>query len=418
MISDSHPNQQKTEFACRFCHRGLEHVFADLGHTPLANSYPTSEQLVTHVIFYPLKAYVCSACFLVQVPEHQSAENIFRDDYAYFSSYSKTWLDHAARYTDMAISRFQLDKNSFVLEIASNDGYLLRNFVKQGIQVLGVDPARECAEAAQLVGVTTDVSFFDATYACSLPRKADLIVANNVFAHVPDINGFSRGLKIALAPNGHATIEFPHLLRQFQGHQFDTIYHEHFFYFSLLSSEKALACHGLQVFDVEELPTHGGSLRLFLRHAEEGGEASESVHRLRQAELAYGLDKIPTYETFQAKIQTVKHDLLRFLLQANAEGKSVVAYGAPAKGNTLLNFSGVSTDLIPFTVDLNPAKQGRYLPGVHIPIYAPQALIDAKPDYVLILPWNIKHEIIEQLSHLRQTGTRFVVAIPNLEIIE
>lgn len=402
---------------CKFCNEELRSVFADLGHTPLSNSYLTEEQLLDYEVHYPLKAYVCSSCLLVQVPEHEKAENIFRDDYAYFSSFSKTWLEHAARYAEMAIARFGLTRDSFVLEVASNDGYLLKNFVAAGIEVLGVDPARECSEAAAKVGVRTDVSFFNDAYAQTLKRKADLVVANNVFAHAPNINSFAQGFKSALAPNGYLTIECPHLMRLIEGNQFDTIYHEHFFYFSLLSSERILVKHGLQVVDVEELSTHGGSLRLIVRHAEENHAISEKVAKLRELELSHNLDKLSTYESFQARISKVKHDLLHFLLKAKAEGKLVLGYGAPAKGNTLLNFSGVARDLVSFTVDLSPFKQGKNLPGNHIPVKSPEQLCAANPDFVLILPWNIKHEIIAQLSGLRERGTKFVVAVPELEII-
>jgi hypothetical protein len=403
---------------CRFCGARLGHVFVDLGAQPLANSYLEPEHLRRPEPFYPLCVYVCGECFLVQLPEEERPDAIF-SDYAYFSSYSESWLRHARLYAEAMIERFGLGSEHQVIEIASNDGYLLRWFKDRGIPVLGIEPARNVAEAAEAAGIPTQVCFFGTETAGGLSTKADLLVGNNVLAHVPDLNDFVKGLEIALAPEGVLTMEFPHLLRLMDEDQFDTIYHEHYSYFSFLTARKVFAAHGLTVFDVEELPTHGGSLRIYARHQEDDSKPVEPrVIELLAREEAAGLGNLDAYRSFAQRVGRVKRGLLRFLIQAKEDGKSVVGYGAPAKGNTLLNYCGVRTDFLDYTVDLSPHKQGRYLPGTRIPIFTPDRIRETRPDYVLILPWNLKEEITAQMSDVRSWGGKFVVAIPEVRISE
>ncbi len=403
---------------CRFCATPLTHTFCDLGMSPLSNSYLAADELQATEPFYPLHAYVCSECFLVQLDEFASPQEIF-GNYAYFSSYSDSWLEHSKNYTQLMRSRLGLDASSQVVEIGSNDGYLLQYFVDAGISVLGVEPAVNVAAVAMDKGIPTIVKFFGIETAKEMAeagQQADLLLGNNVLAHVPDINDFVAGMAILLKPDGIITMEFPHLLQLMRNNQFDTIYHEHFSYLSLLSVEQIFARHGLQVFDVDELTTHGGSLRIYARLT--GDEpVSDSIIALRKTEADAGLSNLDTYAAFGEKAQEIRTSLLDFLNTAKRDGKRVAAYGAPAKGNTLLNYCGVRQDLIDFTVDRNPAKQGRFLPGTHLPVYAPEKLSEAKPDYVLILPWNIKDEIMDKMRHIRDWGGRFVVPIPKVEVL-
>ena len=404
---------------CRFCQHALSHSFADLGMSPLSNAYLTTDQLYRMEPFYPLHAYVCDECFLVQLEEFESPQNIF-SDYAYFSSYSDTWLKHSQEYAGKAITQFGLTGSSLVIEIASNDGYLLQYFKRADIPVLGIEPAENVAEAARKAGIPTQVDFFGKKLAGQLVdqgKQADLLIGNNVLAHVPDLNDFVAGMKILLKPEGTITLEFPHLLRLMENNQFDTIYHEHFSYFSFLTVEKVLACHGLKVFDVEELTTHGGSLRIFACHAENKEQPlRNSLAGVRRQETLAGLDHLKAYTAFAEQVRETKRALLEFLIDARRKGKSVVGYGAPAKGNTLLNYCGIGTDFLDYTVDRNPHKQGRFLPGTHIPIHAPEKISQTKPDYVLILPWNLKAEIMEQMAGIRNWGGEFVVPIPRAEV--
>lgn len=408
--------------ACRFCGAPLALSFADLGMSPPSNAYLKAEDLNRMERFYPLHAWVCEKCFLVQLEEFETPEQIFSDEYAYFSSYSDSWLAHAKAYVEMMTKRFGLGKQSFVVEIASNDGYLLQYFVAKGVPVLGVEPAANCAAAAEKKGVPSLVKFFGTRTAGELAaqgRKADLILGNNVLAHVPNLNDFVAGIAAALKPGGVVTMEFPHLLRLMLENQFDTIYHEHFSYLSLAVVQRVFAKHGLALFDVDELPTHGGSLRIYARHAANAAlPVSPKVAELLERERAAGLERADTYRSFAEQVRATKRSLLKFLIGAKEQGKSVVGYGAPAKGNTLLNYCGVRSDLLEFTVDRSPHKQGRFLPGVHIPIRAVEAIAQAKPDYVLILPWNIRDEIMEQMGGIRAWGGRFVVPIPETRVLE
>ena len=405
---------------CRFCGRTLEHLFVDLGMSPLANSYLNPAQLHKMEPFYPLRVFICADCLLVQAEEFESAEAIF-GDYAYFSSYSDSWLQHAKNYVDMAAARFGLNRQNLVVELASNDGYLLQYFDARGIPVLGIEPAANVAEAALKKGIPTKVMFFSEETARNLARdrmKADLIIGNNVLAHVPKLNDFVQGMKVLLKPDGVITMEFPHLMRLMQESQFDTIYHEHFSYFSFITVEKVFYAHGLALFDVEEFPTHGGSLRIYARHTEDrSNPIGERVIELRARERELGLDALSGYLSFSEKVQGVKHKLFNFLIQAKAEGKSVVAYGAPAKGNTLLNYCGIRSDFIDYTVDRSPHKQGHFLPGTHIPIFHPDKIIETKPDYLLILPWNLKEEVMEQMHSVRDWGGQFLVPIPEVQVL-
>jgi 2-polyprenyl-3-methyl-5-hydroxy-6-metoxy-1,4-benzoquinol methylase len=406
---------------CRFCGSQLRQVFLDLGLSPMANSYLKEEDLQQEEPRFPLRVYVCGECFLVQLEEWESPENIF-GDYAYFSSYSESWLRHAKKYVGEMIERFGIDPQSQVVEIASNDGYLLQYFVDRGIPVLGVEPARNVAVVARSRGIPTRVDFFGETTARTLRReglRADLLIGNNVLAHVPNLNDFVKGLKILLADQGVVTMEFPHLARLCAECQIDTIYHEHFSYFSFVVAEKIFAAHGLTLFDVEELPTHGGSLRIFAQHKVGGRHPiSGHVEDLRKREIDAGYADLARYLAFEERAVRTKEKLIEFLVNAKQEGKRVIGYGAPAKGNTLLNYCGVTSDLVEYTVDRSPHKQGLFLPGTRIPIYEPERINATKPDYILILPWNLQDEIISQLSFARTWGAQFVVPIPEPRIIQ
>ena len=412
--------QHNRHSGCRFCGSELQQVFLDLGLSPLANTYLKEEDLQREEPQFPLLLYVCGECLLVQLEEWESPENIF-GDYAYFSSYSESWLRHAKAYVGMMIGRFGLNADSKVVEIASNDGYLLQYFVDRGIPVLGIEPARNVAEVAQSRGIPTRVDFFGEGTACTLRReglRADLLIGNNVLAHVPSLNDFVKGLKIVLAEQGIVTMEFPHLMRLCADCQIDTIYHEHFSYFSFIAVEKIFAAHGLELFDVEELPTHGGSLRIFAQHKRGGPQlVSKRVEELRKREIKAGYGGLAGYLAFEERAVRTRAKLIEFLVTAKQAGKRVVGYGAPAKGNTLLNYCGITSDLVEYTVDRSPHKQGRFLPGTHIPIYEPERLNVTKPDYILILPWNLKDEIIGQLSFARGWGAQFVVPIPEPRIV-
>jgi hypothetical protein len=405
--------------SCRSCGTILRHTFVDLGMSPLANSYVEADRLNQMEPFYPLHARVCDECFLVQLEPAATPEHIF-SDYAYFSSYSDSWLDHARTYTDAVTRRFGLNGASRVVEIASNDGYLLQYFVAKGIPVLGIEPARNCAEAAIQRGIPTEMVFFGEAIAQDLVARnsyADLIIGNNVLAHVPDLNGFVSGLSILLAPTGVITLEFPHLMRLMEENQFDTIYHEHFSYFSLITIRKLFARHNLTVFDVEEITTHGGSLRIYACHRDDSTKlASERVADLLSKEERAGFAKLEHYLSFGEQVKETKRKFLNFLITAKDSGKCIAGYGAPAKGNTLLNYCGVGTDFIDYTVDRSPHKQGRFLPGTHIPICTPDQVRSSRPDYLLILPWNLKDEITEQMGYIREWGGRFVVPIPEVRI--
>ena len=405
---------------CRFCSARLTNTFARLGMSPLANSYIKPEDLNRKEQFYPLHVYVCSECLLVQLEPWESPKRIF-GDYPYFSSYSDTWLQHAKAYVAAVIERFTLDQQSHVVEVASNDGYLLQYFVQRGFQVLGVEPARNVAQAAKQAGVPTLASFFSARTAREIALKrlrADLLIANNVLAHVPNLNDFVRGLKIVLAPMGVLTLEFPHLMRLIEDCQIDTIYHEHFSYFSFGSAERVLAAHGLTVFDIEELPTHGGSIRIYARHTEASSPSVGCrVNAMRSQERQVGLDRLQHYLDFQDRVNETKRNILAFLIDVKRAGKRIMAYGAPAKGNTLLNFCGIRSDFIDCTVDRSPHKQHHFLPGSHIAIHSPERIKELKPDYLLILPWNLKSEIMEQTSFIRSWGGRFIVLVPRPEVI-
>jgi SAM-dependent methyltransferase len=403
------------------CGTPLRHTFVDLGNSPLCESYLTAEQCNQMEPFYPLHVYVCEKCFLVQLEEFVSPKDIFTE-YAYFSSYADSWIEHMRRYADAITDRLSLGKHSFVVEVASNDGYLLQHFVKKGIPVLGIEPAANVAKVAVEKGVPTLVKFFGEQTARELAaegKQADLICGANVLAQVPRPNDFVRGLKLLLKPGGVITIEFPHLMRLMAENQFDTIYHEHFTYLSFLSAETLFAAQGLTLFDVEELPTHGGSLRIYARHAEDKSKPmTERAAALRKREIDAGLLRLETYDGFSEQVKETKRKLLEFLIAAKRAGKKVVGYGAPGKGNTLLNYCGIRTDFIDFTVDRSPYKQGKFLPGSHIPIHAPDRLREARPDYVLILPWNFKDEIVQQLADVRAKGTRLVVPIPETRVLD
>ena len=409
-----------TAHSCRFCGTPLKHRFVDLGLTPLANSYLTAKQLAKPEPKYPLRAYVCSDCWLVQADAFVPPEDIF-SDYAYFSSYSDSWVQHARQFTMMARNRFKLDERSQVVEVASNDGYLLKHFVEAGVPVLGIEPAANVAEVARQIGVPTEARFFGRETAADLISRglaADLVIGNNVLAHVPDMNDFVGGLSAVLKPDGVVSVELPHLLQLMRNVQFDTIYHEHFYYLSLLAVEKVFAAHGLKVFDVEELPTHGGSLRVLACKETSAAHAmGPGVAKVRNDEVAAGFEQVETYEGFQGRIAPIKEGLAAFLERARQEGRKVAAYGAAAKGNTLLNFCQISTNLIEYVVDRNPHKQGHFLPGSKLPIYGPEKLAETQPDYVLILPWNIKDEVVASNNIVSSWGGRFLVAVPELAIV-
>jgi hypothetical protein len=404
---------------CRFCAAPLRQTFVDLGMSPLCESYLAPAQLNQRESFYPLHVYVCGGCFLVQLEAYVAAEEIF-SDYAYFSSYSDSWVEHARRYCMQMIDRLRLGRDSRVIELASNDGYLLQHFVTRGIPCLGIEPAANVAAVAEAKGIATRVEFFGVEAARRLAQRgeqADLLLGNNVLAQVPDLNDFVAGMKIALGARGMITVEFPHLLALMAENQFDTIYHEHFSYFSLTTTARIFAAHGLTVCDVEELPTHGGSLRVYARHAEyEAEPVSAQVSALLAREEAAGVQDLASYASFAEQVRETKRKLLSFLIEAKRQGRSIVGYGAPGKGNTLLNYCGIREDFLDYTVDRSPHKQGKFLPGTHIPIYAPEKIAETRPDYVLILPWNLRAEIMEQMAHVRDWGGKFVVPIPEARV--
>ena len=404
---------------CRSCAAVLRHVFVDLGTTPLCESYVSAECYHEPEPVYPLRAYVCASCFLVQLEALVAAEAIFTE-YAYFSSYSDSWVRRAERYAEMVMARFGFDDDSLVVEVGSNDGYLLQHFVARGVPVLGVDPAANVAAAARARDVPTLVRFFGAATARELTeqgRGADLIAANNVLAQVPDLHDFLTGVALLLKPHGVATVEVPHLMRLMEENQFDTIYHEHYSYFSFLAAQRIFTQHGLRCFDVEELPTHGGSLRIYACHAEDATRPTRpAIAELERRERAAGLDHLECYAGFAERVKETKRSILEFLIDAKRRGRRVAGYGAPGKGNTLLNYCGVRTDFIDYTVDRNPYKQGKFLPGTRIPIYAPERIAETRPDYVFVLPWNLKDEIVEQMRGIRAWGGRFVIPIPTLVV--
>lgn len=408
---------------CRFCKTELEHVFIDLINSPASNSFLTAEQLNEPETFYPLKVYTCHQCFLVQVDEYKKSDAIFDSNYVYFSSYSTSWLQHASNYADKMTERFGYNEGSQVIEIASNDGYLLQYFLQKGIKVMGIEPTANTAEVAMAKGIKTVVEFFGVELADRLHNhwdvKADLLLGNNVLAHVPDIVDFVGGMKIILAENGVITMEFPHLMQLVDNNQFDTIYHEHFSYLSFYTVKQIFESQGLEMFDVEELPTHGGSLRIYAKHKEDSSkEISANVAAVLKKETDKGLNGLAYYDHFQQKALKVKLDLTQFLIDQKRAGKKVAAYGAAAKGNTLLNYCGIKNDLISFVVDANPHKQNKFLPASHIPVVNEAHLKEAKPDFVIILPWNLKDEITQQLAYIKEWGGKFVVPIPSLQIIE
>jgi len=404
---------------CRFCKTELRHTFVDLGMSPLCESYLRPDQLNQMEAFYPLHVFVCDRCFLVQLQEYVNPENIFVE-YAYFSSFSDSWLEHCRDYTGQMTERFGLNPQSLVVEVASNDGYLLQYFVEKKIPVLGIEPAANVAKVAVERGVPTLTQFFGTRLATELARdgkQADLLAGNNVLAQVPDLCDFVAGMKILLKPNGVLTLEFPHLLRLMESKQFDTIYHEHFSYFSFLTAEKIFAAFGLVLFDVEELATHGGSLRIFGRHQEDSSKpVTQRVIAMRELEQRAGLMQVESYRSFAEMVKRTKQELLQQLIEIKKARKSIVAYGAPGKGNTLLNYCGIGTDFLDYAVDRNPYKQGRYTPGMHIPIFAPSKIAETRPDYLLILPWNLKDEIMHQMGEIRKWGGKFIVPIPEATI--
>ena len=406
---------------CRFCGFQLSRTFVDLGMSPLCQTHIEPHELNHMERFYPLHVWVCEQCFLVQLEQYVAPEEIF-SDYAYFSSYSDSWVEHARRYSAMMIGRFGLTERSKVMEIASNDGYLLQHFVRAGVPCLGIEPAANVARVAVDKGIPTTVCFFGRASARAISEKhdqPDVLLGNNVLAHVPDINDFVGGMKVLLKPGGVITMEFPHLQRLIEENQFDTIYHEHFSYLSLLSVERIFRHHGLELFDVEQLPSHGGSLRIFARHSDdETKPVQRAVEDLRQQELRGGLDRLETYSQFERRVHRTKRDILEFLIRAKQDGKTVVGYGAPGKGNTLLNYCGIRTDFLDYTVDRSPYKQGRYTPGTHIPILAPEAIRQTRPDFVFILPWNLQEEIVSQLGYIREWGGKFLVPIPSMRVID
>jgi 2-polyprenyl-3-methyl-5-hydroxy-6-metoxy-1,4-benzoquinol methylase len=405
--------------ACRLCGADLTRVFVDLGMSPLCESYLSADEVDSPEVFYPLRVLLCPDCLLVQLPAYVSGEHIF-SDYAYFSSYSDSWVAHAKRYAQAMTAQLALTADSLVTEVASNDGYLLQHFHAAGIPVLGVEPAANVAEAARAKGIRTTVRFLGPDTGAEIADthgRADLVAANNVFAHVPDIRGFAAGLRALVKDSGLVTLEFPHLLRLIERRQYDTIYHEHFSYLTLLTATRALQTAGLRVIDVDELTTHGGSLRVHARPTESAGEPTPRVKSVLDDEAAAGLHTVAGHEGFAADVLKIKSDLLEFLLAAARDGKSVAGYGAPGKGNTLLNHCGIRSDLLSYTVDRSPVKQGKFLPGTHIPIHAPERLAETKPDYTLVLPWNLREELVEQLDYVRHWGGRLVFPIPALEVV-
>lgn len=420
LLSKTGQYRKKGRSHCRFCQTPLNHTVVDLGMSPLCESYVTVEKRNSMEPFFPLHVKVCANCYLVQLDQYVSAEQIF-SEYAYFSSYSDSWLRHSSNYVDMITERLALDGSRLIVELASNDGYLLQYFVKKQIPVLGVEPAANVARVAEEKGVPTLVKFFGVQTAKEMVTRgqiADLIIGNNVLAQVPDLNDFVGGIRILLKSGGVCTLEFPHLLRLIEENQYDTIYHEHFSYFSLITTEKIAAAHGLVVFDVEELDTHGGSIRVYLRHEQDAERlVTERVVALRQLELERGLDQTETYADFSEQVMESKRALLELLIKLRRERKRIAGYGAPGKGNTLLNYCGIRTDFIEFTVDRNPYKQGRFLPGTHIPIYPVEKLTEGRPEYILILPWNLKEEIVRQLEYTREWDARFIVPIPKATVL-
>jgi hypothetical protein len=406
---------------CRFCDTPLEHVFIDLNNSPASNSFLTKEQLNEPEIFYPLKVYTCTKCFLVQVDEYKKSDAIFNNEYAYFSSYSTGWLAHSKDYVEKMIQRFGFNSSSSIVEIASNDGYLLQYFKQRNVPVLGIEPTANTAQVAINKGIETVVDFFGVKLATQLStsgKKADLLLGNNVLAHVPDIVDFVKGMKILLKSTGIITMEFPHVLQLINNNQFDTIYHEHFSYLSYYTVKKIFESAGLKFFDVEEIPTHGGSLRIYATQSENKGQpVSPNVQLLLDKELSFGIDKIEYYEGFQQKAFKAKVELLEFLIRQKKENKKVVAYGAAAKGNTLLNYCGIKNDLIDFVVDANPHKQNKFLPASHIPVLSEREIKKTRPDFVIILPWNLRSEITSQLSYIKEWHGRFVIPIPEIEIV-
>jgi hypothetical protein len=406
--------------SCRFCGRPLRRTVVDLGMSPLCESFLAADQVDRMEPFYPLNVRICDGCLLVQLPEYVPPEEIFTE-YAYFSGFSDSFVQHAREYVAMAIDRFELGSQSSVVEIASNDGYLLQHFVERGVPVLGIEPAGNVALAAVERGVPTEVAFFGRTFAEQLAAergRADLVIANNVLSQAPHLNDFAAGMKALLAPEGTATVEFPHLMRLLEANLFDTIYHEHFTYFSLHTAEQVFAHHGLTVYDLDEIPTHGGSLRLYLRHeADSARDRSGRLSEFRAREDRAGLQSFDVYAAFRRRIEENKRALLTFLIEVRRDGKSVVGYGAPGKANTLLNYCGIRADLVDYLVDRNPYKHGRVTPGTRIPIHAPELIGETRPDYIWILPWNLRDEIVEQLSYTRAWGARFFVAVPGLEVL-
>jgi hypothetical protein len=404
---------------CRFCAAPLRETFVDLGMSPLCQTHIEPGQLGSSEPFYPLHVFVCTRCFLVQLPEHVAPPAIF-EEYAYFSSYSQSWLDHAKGYVDTISGRLGLGESSLVVELASNDGYLLQYFKAKAIPVLGIEPARNVAKAAIDKGIPCVTEFFGASLARRLVaegRRADLILGNNVLAHVPDINDFVAGMKVLLGEGGVVTMEFPHLVRLIEGNQFDTIYHEHFSYLSFTTVKEIFAAHGLALFDVDELPTHGGSLRIYACHAHDGSRPlSAKASALEEREAKWGIRTLGPYREFGARVHATKRDILAFFIEAKRSGKSVAGYGAPGKGNTLLNYCGIRTDFLDYTVDRNPYKQGKFTPGTRIPIYPPERIAETRPDFVFILPWNLEDEVVAQNAFVREWGCRFVVPIPQLTV--
>ena len=405
---------------CRHCHTELGHVFLDLGYAPPSNAYLSKEALRAPETTFPLKLYVCDKCWLVQTEDYAEADELFSGDYAYFSSTSQGWLQHAARYTQSITQRLGLNSESFVIEVASNDGYLLKNFVAAGIPCLGVEPTASTADAAEKIGVPVLREFFGVATATNLAqsrKRADLICGNNVYAHVPDINDFTNGLRIALKESGTVNLEFPHLMRLIEQNQFDTVYHEHFSYLSLTAVSSIFTQAKLRVYDIEELPTHGGSLRIYGCHNNDPRPSVPAVTSMLEREKSFGLKALDIYQSFQQKADKVKNDFLAFLIEQKRAGKSVAAYGAAAKGNTLMNYAGIKHDLIEFVCDAAPSKQGKFMPGSHIPILAPEELARRKPDWVVILPWNIADEVIQQQKKVLEWGGKFVIAVPELKVI-
>jgi SAM-dependent methyltransferase len=412
---------QSTRSQCRFCDAPLAHTFVDLGMSPLCESYVSAERLNQMEAFYPLHVFVCERCFLVQLDEFVSPQHIFTE-YAYFSSFADSWVEHARQYAELMIEKLRLNGQSHVVEIASNDGYLLQHFVAKGIRSTGIEPAANVAKEAQKKGVETIVEFFGEELAHKLAadgQQADVVAANNVLAQVPDLNDFVSGFKILLRAGGVLTIEFPHLMRLMEENQFDTIYHEHFSYFSFITASKILAAHGMRVFDVDEISTHGGSLRLYCCHEDdESWPTTDKAKELKTREEAAGFTKLDHYRNFAEQVKETKRKILKFLIAAKEEGKTVAGYGAPGKGNTLLNYCGIRTDFLDYTVDRNPYKQGKFLPGTRIPIFGPEKIRETRPDYLFILPWNFKDEIMKQCSYIKEWGGKFVVPIPEVRVLD